>query len=1173
MGNPISRIRPNHVDPALGKAGNMLSETNNLAIQKDCRKETDDLVQFCAQKLTLFATVYLTERTCNGKIEKEETKEEETKRFRSYFQIVQELVPPSSDRDQKKFKDPGLNKIRSVMLKHFPHISLFRTIFWYYLFIKWVPKRYINSSINKTLSTIRTELDDGKKLPEFGVTIFTILNSHLENVNRVVHLFAHDKNTVKNKENYASDGLKSADILSTPTLKIKNEKELFDKLAETLSNDALIPKIKFLSKTIKKIQILKFKILKNIPSIILLPIKAVTISLFAIPYFIAKKIEDIPNNLIIKRFHKKLIENLTPGIIHSSLDAIKSSNFLYAINTFLCEVIQDFSDELKMSPETRPIELRKNVISDELAKKIKNFANELYDLLLYAPYQKQEELKSKKQNGFALNEYGINPHPLVQAVSLAIRKFAPTFIDSKIKEQVVDNALYPAIKDGFNFLFSKPEKFEEYLSMLIKLLNNIYNENPDSSTHEGQNLITTQNAKNKEREENLDTLLETLITRAFDPQEILNDLKFSYRKIHKLIQDTFPILEQDANNLIKTTETLRPNSIQAKEMEEILDREITALERFFDSFEDILPLEKTIERSLTDFGKTKKNLQNITLQMNSFFEYFFKFIEPLLPKNESTKEIIASLNKIQQRVKENTKQINSEFEDLFKSISTSLPEDDVAKDYKLPTNMKLKLRNHTDKIKSYFEEIKLLKHINETLQSLNKVLNDSSITFHSKIDLIIEHLNQLQKNKNVEFCDDIISKYNNLLINLNNIKSHSSNIDMLKPILSNTFFKDGLFQKLKKAQGEYLKKQSDEKERKVMSLKNEILKIINNFKGISTLDIHDMEIAIRNIYNSSDAATLLKEYTNSEAKLREKLDKYTNQLSEENDKYNRNLTNYQDLTQHQLNDLIPQKIYDKQKQIQNLSALLPDMLKNYKTTLENLENFKYPSMIEDPLLEWQHIMEQIIDIILNNGKKNVDDMKEWGLNAGKTLAKNLLHKALNNKYVNSLKTGLIASGTLVTIYSAVTNKTVLAIASIGVTVFGAFGFDKTISAGVTVFGAFGFDKTISAIERKISSTLSQSKPIAPIMNMATDNTFFAKSAEEATDQSSLEGLQAKISSTIQKLKTAIPEYSLDIAKKLTNNAFGKIDEKGDGPEGIINTQSFYSGLFNEAIKTLISSLT
>nr|NGX33217.1 hypothetical protein [Candidatus Anoxychlamydiales bacterium] len=351
--------------------------TKPLSIEER-REKTNAATQEFVIKSTIFAIGSFLYKWCN-------VGDKDTDVDRKLLYIV---------RDLSKCKSPGFREIRTVMKRYFKNLSFFRMAFFYCTFVSWVPKLYISTTVNKLLDTSRKKLNDGKNLPDLGSRVVKTANSYLANYNNAVDRFRDDEtNPTGDRDKYVKEHLQHPKILGFDSVEVLNSE-----FAKAASKEGMRPGVNYLSKIVKKIQLLEFKILSKIPKVLLLPLKAATFTLGAIPYILAKLLE-IPPNVIINIFHKSMIKSYGPSILEDSLKAVNRSGFTHAINCFLSDIIEDALIEMKKGPYEKTTEEPPKYVDKALSSDIKKFSEFLFTLITREQYQTKDELKRIQKNG------------------------------------------------------------------------------------------------------------------------------------------------------------------------------------------------------------------------------------------------------------------------------------------------------------------------------------------------------------------------------------------------------------------------------------------------------------------------------------------------------------------------------------------------------------------------------------------------------------------------------------------------------------------------------------------------------------------------------------------------------------------------------------------------------
>ncbi|NGX36606.1 MAG: hypothetical protein K1000chlam1_01455, partial [Candidatus Anoxychlamydiales bacterium] len=543
-------------------------------------------------------------------------------------------------KDLSRYNNPGIIRIRRVMKKYFPHLSLFRMLFFNLLFISWRPQKYIQKSIDKTLSFSRFELHQGDYLPDLGSKLISEANTFLANYNRSIERFRDDpNNTLGDRDEYVQKELRKPEILG-----YKSIDKFYKKFANAASRDDIRVRFAPLSSRIKKLQLLDYKLLKNYANIVRVALMPITITLGIVPLILAKVLEFIPDR-IAKKGHSYLIASFMPSMLDNTLEAVARPGFTHAINSFLCDVLEDLLKEMDKAPKDRELKDIPNVVNEALSEDIKQFSEHLFTLLTREPYKSQDELKH-------ITKYGLEPSsPLERFFKFFTSKH---YVDRAwTKDIFVNKALHPSIIEGFNFLFAQPEKLEEYLCNLMEMLNKIYDHVPDANTEEGRALLDEQIEKQKRREKLVDKAIEKGINLATDnifnigsgaekilsllPFNIINigslgltkseqvDLIDSYKKIKQRATKLLPDIASDAKDILNSSGHLDPTSSQAKQAKEDIDTAIKDIERLFVAVSNVMPDEnsatkRVINRKLRGFLNKEYSLKESILNINDLHE-------------------------------------------------------------------------------------------------------------------------------------------------------------------------------------------------------------------------------------------------------------------------------------------------------------------------------------------------------------------------------------------------------------------------------------------------------------------------------------------------------------------------------------------------------------------------
>jgi len=532
-------------------------------------------------------------------------------------------------KDLYKYKNPGFWRIRSVLRKHFTKISFFRAFFIYYIFLSWLPHFYINATIEKIIKFIRNETKDGAYLPEFGSKIISVSNTYLANYNRTVQRFRDDSsNPIGDKDLYIRQQLKKQEIIGYPSIN-----KLYKDFAKAASHSEFMPTFELLSSGFLKFRLLDYSIFKN-P--ILHPVKSVfrpITSLVGLPFYIsAKLVESIPNK-IVKYGHLSLLSYFMPSVLSNTVNSVSTSGFSHAINSFLCDVIQDFLNESKKKPHEKELDDTPNIVTEALSNDIKKFSEHLYTILQREPFKTQEELEYLKNNG-----------PSSKSWTESIFKIITPkhYLEKKAIQPIFAQAFQGLISDGFNFIFGKQQNSEEYLYTIINSLNSVFEYVPDPLTEEGKALIEDQIYINRRKTHLVNELLEKSIkdvtisetnkfasnfTRNYFTSLFLSSpqkeaITIGYRKIHKKAEDHISILSADSKDVTSILSFKSPTDAQSALAKKEIEKASIDIDRFEKAIENILPAENGPEliqmrrhlgKLLNHIGKIKRTIGNIQI--------------------------------------------------------------------------------------------------------------------------------------------------------------------------------------------------------------------------------------------------------------------------------------------------------------------------------------------------------------------------------------------------------------------------------------------------------------------------------------------------------------------------------------------------------------------------------
>ncbi|NGX53096.1 MAG: hypothetical protein KR126chlam5_01404 [Candidatus Anoxychlamydiales bacterium] len=731
----ISKLEPNTVE-------------KTLSIEQ-LREKTNEAVKIYIQRSTTFAVGKFLYKWCNdGK--------EDVDVDRKLLYIV---------RDLSKCNSPGFFKIRSVMNRYFKKLSFFRMAFFYCTFISWVPNLYIRKTVFKILKTSRKELKNGKNLPDLGSRVVKTANSYLANYNNAVDRFRDDEtNPTGDRDKYLKEHLQHPKILGYDSVEVLNSE-----FAKAASKEKMRPDFSPLSDIVKKIQLLEFKILNKVPKVLLLPLQAVTLIMGAIPYILAKLLE-IPPNVIINIFHKRMIESYAPSILEDTLKAVNRSGFTHAINCFLCKIIDDAFIEMNKSPYDKTTKEVPRVVDKALSADIKKFSELLFTLITRESYQTKDELKRIQKNGLDTKS------DLVKFLKL----FKSEYIDRVwVKYFFVDKALHPNIIELFNFLFGQPEKFEEYLCNLIELLNVIYDDEPDTTTSEGSKLLSAQQAKQTTKEKLVNKLIKKTITDGTEDGihevcKVLSknqnkDLILAYRKVKEKTLEMLPGIQLDARNLLisckELLQSISPlnSKTPAKEDIELAKND---LKNLFIVIKNVIPKEngptqRAMEKHLRKFKENEKILLDSLNQVDNLHDEIEQ-LKSLSKELENLKSLFNSKYINIKKIKESL--------DVLKTLKLGSKFDKMIDEYKFLSDQFEKIQTHEKYISTMQEVLKttffksgllleLAKAQKEYLNSPNSISKERRVkALNEKIIRSLNLLTPIADDSDISELKDVIRK-------------------------------------------------------------------------------------------------------------------------------------------------------------------------------------------------------------------------------------------------------------------------------------------------------------------------------------------------------------------------------------------------------------------------------
>lgn len=757
---------------------------------QDLKKETDYQAAKFVQKSSLYARVSLLLKLCNDGVAKSD---DENKACL----VVKELL---------KQNKTGFFSIRKEMKKYFPELSFLRMCFFYVLFISWLPGLYIQGSLNKILNFSRKGLKEGDNLPILGSNLLGTMNTYLADYNRTIQRFRIDKdNPLGDRDAYIRQELHKPELLGYPSID-----HLHKNFAKAASREDTRPAFRTLSNQMTKFQFLDFEFLKkhlNIVRTVLLPI---TMILGTIPYLAARIIEFIPNK-VIKWAHSTLIKYFMPTVIKNTLASVSQPGFSHAINSFLCDVIQDLLAEMKKKPEEKTIEEIPNIVNEALSNDIKKFSEFLYTLLKNEQCKTQEELEYLKVNG---------PDPKSLTERLLKLFTSKGFVNDALITPTFVEALHSSIIDGFNLLFSKPEKLEEYLCNLIVLLNTVFDYVPDPKTKDGLALLEEMKEKHKRREKLVNEVISKGINLAAEDTISIGlssiglknltrhqkeNISLSYRKIEKKASERLPDIAKNAFNIFNSSSYLNPSSAQAQSAKEDIKKAMNDIKRLFVAISNDIP---------DDNDTVKKQM--------------CKHLKQFLQKEQILKDTIIQIDHLHDK-KEGIKSLKSE------------------------------------------------------LESLKQTLESAHQTPSKIISAIEAHLNRLNEINSDHLFDNFISQYANLDEQLKKIRFHNTFADKLQALLTTSFFSNNPIDILAKAQKEYLlHPTSKNKEQTLVNARNKIQEFLNQLETSSpSQDVTEIKLAVKKILDTQHTEQIDEEYKNALTLVRKKITKHKSLYKDE----------------------------------------------------------------------------------------------------------------------------------------------------------------------------------------------------------------------------------------------------------------------------------------------------
>lgn len=780
--NKVSYFKPvSHTDLI-----SQIEREKNPTLEKiqDLKKETDSQSKKFVEKASLYTTVSLLHFFSNNGT----SSLNDDNKFRL---IVKDLSSK---------KNPGFFSIVSAMKSYFPNLSSFKIFFFYFLFAGWLPNLYIERSLDKILHFSRNKLKEGYNLPVLGSKLLGTANTYLANYNRTVQRFRDDKkNPIGDRDSFIRQELKRPELLEYPSVD-----HLHKYFAKAASREETRPSFRYLSNPIRKFQLLDFQFLKkhlNFVRTILMPF---TIIICIIPYFIARMTEYIPN-WIIKKVQTILISYSMPCVLKNTLESVSQSGFTHSINTVLCQVIQDLLTEMKKKPEEKTIDDTPNIVNESLDKDIHKFSELLYTLLTNEPCKTQESLQYFKEHGPECKSW------MEKFIRSATQK---GWLDRQMITPIFVASLHAFIVDGFNLLFAKPEKLEQYLCTLIALLNKLFEYVPDPESDEGKALLEEMKEKHKRREKLVDDLIEKGINIATEDKvneyfpTCLNmlskhqkeNLLLAYRKAQMKASDKIPNIDRDAADILNTSGIVQPNAIQAKHAKEDIQKAMRDMERLFISIGNVI----------------SEHNDPVKAKMTNH-------LKPFMKNEQILKDCIIQINRLHDR-KENLKLIKTHAESLKTSIATF---------------------SNNPKQLAAIEDI-LLK-----LTEINK------------------------KQKEPQF-DKIMTEYNKLYDQLKKIKTHDIVAGELEKLLTTTFFTNNLIFKLAKAQKEYLLNPASKNNEQILSsARDKTQTFLKQLESLGYLeDINEIKSAMKKILDAQHAYQIEELYQNALSCVRKKMVKH-----------------------------------------------------------------------------------------------------------------------------------------------------------------------------------------------------------------------------------------------------------------------------------------------------------
>ncbi len=477
---------------------------------------------------------------------------------------------------------------------------------------------------------------------------------------------------------------------------------------------------------------------------------------------------------VIKKF---VIDNAVPAMLRNTIESMGSSSFVHALNETGSELIQEFLKDLDIDPKLKkPDDVYKvDVADDQLKDKIITLGKHIFTLLYQEPNKTQEELQKNGKKG--LRE---------------------TYI---IEPIVVESVISNAALIGYNILCDQ-KRVEKYLSLIMELMDKIYDEAPDYATLEGQKILKKQQNVRNRFTELKDELTDKLVERSTQD--------FIYEKAGWLSQNQKTDLEMYYKNIKAAAFENAPDSSKS-----FMTTLIEKAQRLEEDSHYAFPSEEQLNES------EQRNAELI-----KSFSAFRIILDNLKPKSNGALR----------------KEVNRHFEPILKlqEITT-----------------KKMLR-----IKKDHSTIRALKQIEIELKKLEQtILSISNIALEDQKEVIANSLTEIHKLNKENQYDNIVNEYIKLENHLTLVIAHEKSANLANILLPENYQKS-LIHELVQAQKTCLNNPTSTKYQK--QLKNAKDKIIHQIIVPIKECFEDDETKINNIMNAIIESRTLEQLTQAE---------------------------------------------------------------------------------------------------------------------------------------------------------------------------------------------------------------------------------------------------------------------------------------------------------------------